>query len=129
MTILFGTNDSGVAVDLNTLYFRPHEPASYFELLSYTWGPSHDAVSTQIGDSASCSLQVTRTLAIALSYIRYADRPRIMWIDTLCVKQDDLRGRGQQVKRMADIYSWTKAVTLANNYLKFLNLPISFVIK
>ena len=35
-----------------------------------------------------------------------------MYIDAICLNQEDLRERSQEVQRMADIYSKTKAVTV-----------------
>ena len=112
VTIFPGVDGSDVVVDLHTIRFHPHEPAPYFQALSYTWGSSEDAAEIQIGYPRSGSLHVTRNLEIALRHLRYADRPRIMWIDAICVNQQDLHERGQQVKRMADVYSKTKQVVV-----------------
>ena len=49
-------------------------------------------------------LAVTRNLAKALPHLRYKDKPRTAWIDAICVNQQDLKERGHQVKRMADLY-------------------------
>ncbi|KAH8645762.1 heterokaryon incompatibility protein-domain-containing protein [Xylariales sp. PMI_506] len=40
----------------------------------------------------------------ALKYLRYADRPRTMWIDAICINQNDIAERNKQVPRIGDIY-------------------------
>jgi hypothetical protein len=40
------------------------------------------------------------------------DKPRVLWIDAICVDQQNLKERGQQVKRMADIFSRAKRVVV-----------------
>lgn len=47
---------------------------------------------------------VTQNLSRALPYLRLRYRPRVLWIDALCVNQSDLLERSSQVERMADIY-------------------------
>jgi hypothetical protein len=49
-------------------------------------------------------VEVTQNLATALVYLRHATVPRVLWIDALCVNQEDMEERSSQVARMADIY-------------------------
>lgn len=62
------------------------------------------------------TLAITRNLFIALQHLRHGDRPRVLWIDAICVDQENLAERSQQVARMADIFS------LANRVLVGLGL-------
>ena len=39
-----------------------------------------------------------------LQYLRYEEKFRILWIDAICVDQQNIEERGHQVSRMADIY-------------------------
>ena len=57
-------------------------------------------------------LGVTRNLAEALRYLRFKDKPRVMWIDAICVDQQNLEERGRQVQRMADIYRNAERVVI-----------------
>ena len=50
------------------------------------------------------AIYVTRSLYHALRYLRYKSQSRVLWIDAICVNQDDLKERSCQVQRMADIY-------------------------
>jgi hypothetical protein len=104
LTILPGTFDSEIRVTLETKSFRENSGLS-FEALSYAWGSTDNPVDIFIGGSRSQeTITVTRNLAEALPYLRYQDKGRVVWIDTICVNQQDMAERSSQVKRMADIY-------------------------
>jgi hypothetical protein len=83
-----------------------------FEALSYTWGPPENPRRIFIGATGEDVLEVTQNLAEALPYLRYEDRPRILWIDAICVNQKDQDERSSQVQRMAQIYSKTRRVVV-----------------
>jgi hypothetical protein len=76
-----------------------------FEALSYAWGSTGDLVNILIGVEDPRELAVTQNVAVALPYLRHFRKPRIFWIDAICVNQGDLEERSRQVKRMGDIYS------------------------
>ncbi|KAI4159509.1 MAG: hypothetical protein LQ342_006510 [Letrouitia transgressa] len=72
-----------------------------YEALSYTWGdPADRRVIFVDGDS----VPITRNLDIALRYIRNPSEPRVLWIDALCIDQNNLEEKAQQVGMMKDIY-------------------------
>ncbi len=54
--------------------------------------------------------QVTKNLEAALRNLRYrpihgaASNDRILWIDAICINQNDIQERNVQVRRMVDIY-------------------------
>lgn len=77
-----------------------------YEALSYAWGSAADPdfIYIQEADGES-ALAITQNLAEALHYLRYENRSRVLWIDAICVDQSDIKERGHQVLRMADIYS------------------------
>jgi hypothetical protein len=81
-----------------------------FEALSYAWGSTQNPGNIII--QSEHSLSVTSNLADALPYLRYEDRPRVLWIDAICVNQRDFGERASQVKRMADIYSKADRVVI-----------------
>lgn len=74
--------------------------------LSYCWGDENDIREIRIGDS---KLQITRSLWIALEQIRSYDhdleRDTSVWIDQICIDQENTTERSQQVQRMWQIYS------------------------
>ena len=78
----------------------------YFEALSYTWGSlRRSAAIVVIEGSRRSLLRVGENLAEALRFLRLPEKPRVMWVDALCINQEDFGERGQQVARMAQIYS------------------------
>lgn len=78
------------------------------------------AWATEEGDSArSVSIEcdgalvlVTKNCESALRRLREVDAWRILWIDAICINQDDLKERAQQVVQMRDIYSRANEVLI-----------------
>jgi hypothetical protein len=81
------------------------------EALSYTWGSPEDPISIKVGTSEDNNLLlVTQNLAAALKYFRLKDKARVLWIDAICVNQENLKERSHQVQRMGDIYKAERVV-------------------
>jgi len=78
------------------------EQALEYEALSYVWGPAEPRHWLQI---SGVEKSVTENLATAIRWLRREDAPVLTWIDALCINQDDLDERAQQVRLMRDIYS------------------------
>lgn len=78
----------------------------HYEALSYTWGSpkSRKAIFTQDSDGERRKILVTKNLALALGHLRSTTAPRALWIDAICINQEDINERNAQVKRMAAIY-------------------------
>ena len=81
-----------------------------FEALSYVWGSDADMVPIVIRGAVDTCLTVTPYLEIALRYLRYQEKLRILWIDAICINQNDLEERSAQVQRMAEIYALAESV-------------------
>jgi hypothetical protein len=77
---------------------------------SYAWGSAEDPLSIYIGMDGETTFSVTKNLGIALPYLRYVDKKRVLWIDAICVNQRNFDERGQQVQRMTDIFPKAKRV-------------------
>ena len=88
------------------LHVSTIDTASY-EALSYVWGSPSFGRRITIG---GVPVNVTRNLYSALSYLRYEDKPRMLWIDALCIDQSDAEDRAQQVGQMRDIYESARQV-------------------
>jgi len=73
-----------------------------YEALSYAWGGSDKPLFISIKEH---KLPVTVNLHTALSRLRDRSLTRIIWIDAVCINQDDPKEQGDQVKLMAKIYS------------------------
>ncbi|KAH6651000.1 heterokaryon incompatibility protein-domain-containing protein [Chaetomium tenue] len=72
-----------------------------FEATSYTWG--HPSDMTLLSCNGS-KVKIPRNLENALRRLRYTDRPRHVWADSVCINQQDIPERGQQVSIMRNIY-------------------------
>lgn len=72
-----------------------------YEALSYVWGAS-------AGDQpVFCDgkvLLVTANCESALRHLRLKKRPRVLWIDALCINQGSNSEKSRQVPLMGDIY-------------------------
>jgi hypothetical protein len=56
--------------------------------------------------------EVTENLFSALGRLRQIDRKHFLWVDAICINQEDLRERTDQVKLMGDIYRNAKEVLI-----------------
>ncbi|RYP22315.1 hypothetical protein DL767_009072 [Monosporascus sp. MG133] len=72
-----------------------------YEALSYTWGSPTDRRPMSLD---GFDVTVTANLSTALQHLRYEDRPRVLWVDALCINQNDKDERREQVLIMRDIY-------------------------
>lgn len=59
-----------------------------------------------------CVFQVTKSLHAALLSIRNRHFERVIWIDAICINQNDLKEREHQIQYMAKIYSMAKSVII-----------------
>jgi hypothetical protein len=83
-----------------------------YEALSYVWGPKDNPSYVQVfqGDSAGGSISITRNLDIALRHLRQTDRPRLVWIDALCIDQSNDHEKSTQVAIMSRIFRLASCV-------------------
>ncbi|KUI69259.1 Heterokaryon incompatibility protein 6, OR allele [Cytospora mali] len=73
----------------------------WYTALSYTWGaPVFDA-SIELGGQER---PITRSLETALFHLRRPDRSGIIWIDQICINQDDLDEKALQIPLMSRVY-------------------------
>ena len=72
-----------------------------YEALSYVWGTAaleHDIYIERR------RYPITEHLDHALRYLRHRDKKRVLWVDALCINQQDTIERNGQVTMMRDIY-------------------------
>lgn len=92
---------------LMTVHRRESTPL--YEAISYTWG---DAVSLETIQCDGRNLIVRATCANALRALRRrkaassasSGRPRYIWIDAICINQQDVAERNAQVALMGSIF-------------------------
>jgi hypothetical protein len=90
-----------------------------FEALSYNWGSPNNRVMIQVVlpsrlkvGTKEASLTIQENLHDALKHLRYAAHPRTLWIDAVCIDQDNLMEKSHQVRRMGDIYTYAQRVVV-----------------
>lgn len=92
---------------------------TFFGMLSYTWGSSDRTGLIRINKQ---HFPVTRNIEAALRYLRKyeakikpdAITPSYWWVDAICIYQEDLEERNQQVTLMTRIFTegWTVHIWL-----------------
>jgi len=60
-----------------------------YEALSYVWGSSAQ-VSQIVHQSTQTAIFITRNLHDALKGVRDSDQDRVIWVDALCINQEDV---------------------------------------
>ncbi|KAM3071145.1 hypothetical protein ACMFMG_010050, partial [Clarireedia jacksonii] len=93
---------------------------SHYEALSYTWEnyDSTEALDNTPGGDVIYLGQfwdafiVTRNCYKALRRLRYTDRTRLLWVDSICIDQNNHVERNQQVGLMNQIYKTALSVVV-----------------
>lgn len=111
-------DDDDILCDLITTPLPQSPP---YEALSYTWGSSENKRTIKLNGKP---FQVTQNLYVALKHLRertillhnepktFPHTERMLWIDAICINQDDLDERNFQVRLMWHIYSVASQVTV-----------------
>lgn len=86
------------------------ESTHLYEALSYVWGsPDDDKIDIRLDDSG---FQVTQNLHAALLHLRNGIFERILWVDAMCINQDDVDEKEDQIQLMATIFGNAKMVLI-----------------
>ncbi|KAJ2983498.1 hypothetical protein NQ176_g657 [Zarea fungicola] len=80
-----------------------------YEALSYAWGDPANATQITIN---GCLFQVTVNLECALRYLRKSQSSRSLWIDAICINQQDDVEKALQVQDMANIFKRSSRVLI-----------------
>jgi hypothetical protein len=119
------------AIEIEIFHEDNYHP---YEALSYVWGSLADLVLIQVRHSDNGSLRgvrdaslytdssdptsrrytlsITQNLATALRYLRKTDCDRVLWIDAICIKQENIGERSHEVTRMGNIYGVARQVII-----------------
>ena len=87
---------------------RPNDGVRY-SALSYVWGSPQIVAYVLVEGGYSL---VTENLYAALQHLRLEDEPSYIWIDQICINQQDPEERSQQVMLMHDIFSQSDGITI-----------------
>jgi ankyrin repeat protein len=102
-------NDVNIHCELFEAWIHHTQGIIPYEALSYTWGGIEKTDNIMINGSRA---YVTQNLYLALQYLRFKDQDRVLWIDAICIDQDNIEERGHQVRQMADIYKEAERVII-----------------
>jgi hypothetical protein len=84
-----------------------------YDALSYVWGGSDKPRSISIGEHyLRYDLPVTENLHKALSRLRHRSIERILWVDAVCINQENKQEKEQQIQFMAKIYAQANRVVV-----------------
>jgi len=78
------------------------DPVPCYETISYCWGPHRDPSTIKLNGHL---VEVPASSEAAVRRMRLSDRPRVLWIDAICIDQSSTTERSAQVAFMAAVYS------------------------
>lgn len=84
------------------------KPPSY-ETISYVWGDPTIQHPIKLN---GCQFNVTENLFLALRRLRRSSESRTLWVDAICIYQDDDDEKAYQVGMMGDIYKGCSKCTI-----------------
>ena len=87
-----------------TLLKYSNEIVDHYIALSYVWGDATKRAVITI-EPRQQELEVTASLECALRHMRDHERPLKVWADGVCINQEDVEERNQQVAQMGRVYS------------------------
>jgi hypothetical protein len=73
-----------------------------YEALSYSWG-NPDKLHHLLTDEGF--VPITESVRSALTRLRFHDQIRVLWVDAICINQDDHEEKEEQILLMPKIYS------------------------
>ncbi|KAF4630773.1 hypothetical protein G7Y89_g7369 [Cudoniella acicularis] len=80
-----------------------------YEALSYTWGSTSSTGTITLN---GCPFEVTKNLEAALRHLREQDALRTLWVDAICIDQENVEERCREVARMSSIYYHARRVVV-----------------
>jgi hypothetical protein len=90
-----------------------------YEALSYVWGDPGVTRSFQLrvadnmdSPGVEVEVQITTNLESALRHLRLKDRSRTLWVDAICINQNDPDEKVHQIGNMDDIYRKASSVCM-----------------
>ncbi|KAK4160289.1 heterokaryon incompatibility protein-domain-containing protein [Cladorrhinum sp. PSN259] len=85
--------------------------SSLYEALSYVWGSGDKPQSISMTPDG-CNFPVGENLYAALVALRDPILERLIWVDAVCINQEDDTEKGHQVQAMAKIYARARDVVV-----------------
>ena len=96
------------------LHYTHHTSTQAYEALSYCWGnprqTSKNGLYIKDDNGEISCVPVTPDLEAALRHLRSPHLTRILWVDAICINQQHLAEKTEQVARMSKIYEGASRV-------------------
>ncbi|GAB1311793.1 hypothetical protein MFIFM68171_02003 [Madurella fahalii] len=99
LRLLPGTRRDDIECELVDAYLG--QKVNNYDALSYVWGENPTMTPIRVNGR---TLEVTSNLRCALLNLRLVDSPRVLWVDSICIDQDDGAEKVDQLAIMGDIY-------------------------
>lgn len=80
-----------------------------FDALPYGWGNANDTTTITVN---GYSFEATKNRVAALRRLPSSIETKVLWVDAICINQDDNQEKTQQVQLMADIYRYAHSVNV-----------------
>ncbi|KAJ9151505.1 HET-domain-containing protein [Coniochaeta hoffmannii] len=109
LTLHPGQDGEPLELSLSDSNLSEDQDALPFSALSYVWGDPEELL------PAVCdgrTIGITKNLSDCLHSIRLTDAARLLWIDAICINQQDLEERSAQVGIMGEIYARAEKVLI-----------------
>ncbi|KAL6355132.1 hypothetical protein LRP88_11378 [Fusarium phalaenopsidis] len=106
VTVTQPVQDGPLEASLEHVELNPEDPIKY-TALSYCWGDPSNLVELPCDGGV---LRVTPSLYEALGEIIKFSPHKALWIDQICINQDDLEEKAEQVSKMNMIYDKAETV-------------------
>ncbi|KAH7071686.1 heterokaryon incompatibility protein-domain-containing protein, partial [Paraphoma chrysanthemicola] len=103
LQLLPGQGIDDIRCNISNYTINIERPFGIYEALSYCWDQA---------DAEFRYLDVTTNLFAGLRQLRDPSLPRTLWIDAICINQNDMKERSKQVTFMATIYASAQQVVV-----------------
>ncbi|ESZ98830.1 ankyrin repeat and SAM domain containing protein 6 [Sclerotinia borealis F-4128] len=107
LQLLKGNVREPIRCNLLIAWFNQPESVIPYAALSYTWGCTEKSVKITVDNT---TIKITSNLYSALRHLRLEDKDRILWIDAICINQDNVQEKIHQIRQMDAIYKAAEEV-------------------
>ncbi|KAK4206295.1 heterokaryon incompatibility protein-domain-containing protein [Rhypophila decipiens] len=97
-----GNTEDPLSVNLVLASLDSLSTSPSYEALSYAWGSTTPAKELILNGH---TVDITPNLHAALSVLRSPTHDRFLWVDAICINQEDSNEQSEQVRSMRDVYS------------------------
>ena len=116
------------------------DPPPIYRALSYVWGDPKLTAEINI-EGTKGPTTIGLNLSLAIRYVRHDSDDVVLWADALCINQNDIQERSDQVRKMGSVYGGAKeviawlgeedddtniAMELVESWATFMDMPNNF---